>query len=87
MIKSPAQYWAGNRPWVTARKAWQPVTHGRLSRGLTARSSRAAAYAHARLRAQHASAAWSLCAGWRGGVFADFPTVANWRRGAPREHQ
>jgi hypothetical protein len=43
MIKSSAQYWAGNQPRVTARRAWRPVTRGRptswLGHGLAAQPS------------------------------------------------
>jgi hypothetical protein len=74
MIKSPAQYWAGNRLRVTAHSGWRPVPWGRstswLGRSLAARSSHVCGlYARAH------------------GAVASLPTAASWWRGSPREHQ
>jgi hypothetical protein len=74
MIKSPAQYSAGNRLRVIAHSGWRPVPWGRstswLGRGLAAWSSHVCGlYARAH------------------GAVAGLPTVASWWRGSPREHQ
>jgi hypothetical protein len=83
MIKSPAQYRAGNWPEATAHGAWWPATRGRR-RGHHAQTARGTAWWRAHRRLIGGSTAAMCCRRSRGG-HREGAGQGGERRGAPEQ--